>query len=147
MAALQQLAARYWARADGDLGIALDGIFTPDGSLQLGSLELVGLPAIERFFRERDVTQHEGQRTTRHIACNHLLKALGPDRIDVRSTVLVYVGTGSWPMPSSAPSAIADFIDTCVRTPSGPWLFSRREGRTVFIGAGAATFARSDPHA
>jgi hypothetical protein len=147
MAALQQLAARYWARADGDLGIALDGIFTPEGSLQLGSLELVGLPAIERFFRERDVTQREGQRTTRHIACNHLLKALDPDRIEVRSTVLVYAGTGSWPMPSGAPSAIADFIDTCVRMPQGAWRFARREARTVFIGAGAATFARSDPHA
>ena len=142
MAALQQLAARYWARADGDLDIALDGIFTPDGSLQLGPLELVGLPAIERFFLERDVTQREGQRTTRHIACNHLLKPLGADRIEVRSTVLVYVGTGKWPMQSGAPSAIADFIDTCVRLPQGHWRFARREGRTVFIGAGAATFAR-----
>ena len=147
MAALQQLAARYWARADGDLDIALDRIFTPDGSLQLGLLELKGLPAIERFFLERDVTQREGQRTTRHIACNHLLKPLRADRIEVRSTVLVYVGTGSWPIQSSAPAAIADFADTCVRGPQGPWRFARREGRTVFIGAGAATFARSDPHA
>ena len=142
MAALQQLAARYWARANGDLDIALDGIFTPDGSLQLGPLELVGLPEIERFFQERDVTQREGQRTTRHIACNHLLKPLDADRIEVRSTVLVYAGTGSWPMQSGPPSAIADFIDTCVRQPQGHWRFARREGRTVFIGAGAATFAR-----
>jgi hypothetical protein len=142
VAALQQLAARYWARADSDPDIALDGIFTPDGSLQLGPLELTGLPAIERFFLDRDATQREGQRTTRHIACNHRLEPRGPDRVEVRSTVLVYVGTGSWPMQSSAPAAIADFTDTCVRTSEGAWRFARREARTVFVGAGAATFAK-----
>ncbi len=98
--------------------------------------------AIERFFLERDVTQREGQRTTRHIACNHLLKPLEPGRVEMRSTVLVYVGTGAWPMQSTAPAAIADFVDTCVRVPDGQWRFARREGRTVFIGAGAATFAK-----
>jgi hypothetical protein len=142
MAALLQLAARYWARADSDLSIVLDGIFTADATLQLGSLELQGLPEIERFFRERDVMQREAQRTTRHIACNHQLNALATDRIEVRSTVLVYVGTGPWPMQSATPSAIADFIDICVRIPAGPWRFARREGRTVFVGPGAATFAK-----
>jgi len=142
MSALQQLAALYWARADSEPDIPLDEIFTPDGSLQLGSLELVGLPAIERFFRERDVTQRDGERTTRHVASNHRLKRLSADHIEVRSTVLVYAGTGSWPLPSGAPAAIADFVDTCVRASAGTWRFARREGRTVFIGAGAATFAK-----
>ena len=142
LAALQQLAARYWARADGDLSVPLCGIFTTDAVVLLGTLELQGLRGIERFFLERDVTQREGQRTTRHIACNHLLKPLEPGRVEMRSTVLVYVGTGEWPMQSTAPAAIADFVDTCVRVPDGQWRFARREGRTVFIGAGAATFAK-----
>lgn len=142
MSALQQLAALYWARADSEPDIPLDEIFTPDGTLQLGSLELTGLPAIERFFRERDVTQRDGARTTRHVASNHRLKRLSADRIEMRSTVLVYVGTGPWPLQSGAPSAIADFVDTCVHSPSGVWRFARREARTVFIGAGAATFAK-----
>lgn len=142
LAALQQLAARYWARADGDLAVPLCGIFTTDAALMLGTLELQGLPAIERFFLQRDVTQREGQRTTRHIACNHLLKPLDEGRVEVRSTVLVYVGTGPWPMQSTSPSAIADFVDICTRVPDGGWRFARREGRTVFIGAGAASFAK-----
>ena len=142
LAALQQLAARYWARADGDLAFPLCRLFMTDATLQLGTLELAGLPAIERFFLQRDVTQREGQRATRHIACNHLLKPLEPGRVEMRSTVLVYVGTGPWPLQSTAPAAIADFVDTCVRVPDGQWRFARREGRTVFIGAGAASFAK-----
>ena len=140
--ALQQLAARYWARADGDKAQSLAQIFTSDGTLLLGSLALNGLAAIERFFSERDVSQLAAQRTTRHIACNHLATWLTDDRVQVRSTVLVYVGTGSWPLESTAPSGIADFEDVCVRAPSGAWQFERREGRTVFIGPGAAKFAR-----
>jgi hypothetical protein len=140
--ALQQLAARYWARADGDLAQSLARIFRPDGRLLLGSLTLDGLPAIEQFFSERDVTQRAAQRTTRHIACNHLATWLADDRVQVRSTVLVYVGTGEWPLESTAPSGIADFEDLCVRSPAGDWQYQRREGRTVFIGPGAAKFAR-----
>jgi hypothetical protein len=145
LAEVQQLAAKYWARADGDLGMPLQQVFVSEGSLQLGTLQLQGLAAIEQFFLQRDATQREGQRTTRHIACNHLLKPLQADRVEVRSTVLVYVGNGDWPMQSAAPAAIADFIDTCVRLPDGQWRFARREGRTVFIGAGAATFAKGSP--
>ena len=59
LAALQQLAARYWARADGDLSVPLCGIFTTDAVVMLGTLELQGLRGIERFFLERDVTQRE----------------------------------------------------------------------------------------
>lgn len=141
IAALEHLAAKYWARADhSEPDIPLDEIFTPDGSLRLGKLELSGLPAIERFFRERDVTQREGQRTTRHIASNHRLKRLSADHIEVHSTVLVYAGTGAWPMPAGAPAAIADFVDVCVRGTAGQWRFARREGRTVFIGTGADPF-------
>lgn len=140
--ALQQLAARYWARADGDAGEPLAALFTPDATLVLGSLRLEGLPAIEQFFTERDRTQAEARRTTRHIACNHIANAAAGG-VRLRSTVLVYVGTGEWPLESAAPAAIADFEDLCVHdAASGAWRFRRREGRTVFIGPGAAKFAR-----
>ncbi|MEP7312448.1 MAG: nuclear transport factor 2 family protein [Pseudomonadota bacterium] len=140
--ALQQLAARYWARADGDAGQSLSQLFTPDGALLLGSLTLNGIEAIERFFGERDVAQAAALRTTRHIACNHLATWFDDNRVQVRSTVLVYVGMGSLPLESTAPAGIADFEDICVRPASGGWRFERREGRTVFIGPGAAKFAR-----
>lgn len=140
--ALQQLGARYWARADGDASQSLAELFTPDGALLLGSLTLNGLDSIERFFRERDATQLASERTTRHIACNHLATWLADDRVQVRSTVLVYAGTGALPLESSAPSAIADFHDVCVCSPTGDWQFQRREARTVFIGPNAAKFAR-----
>lgn len=138
---LLQLAANYWARADGDVEPPMAEIFTEDAVLVLGSLTLMGRAAIEQFFRERDAAQRATQRTTRHIACNHRAQALEGGRVRVRSTVLVYVGTGPLPLPSGAPAAIADFEDVCVPGNAGAWLFERRAGRTVFIGAGVAPFA------
>lgn len=140
--ALEQLAARYWARADGDLGQSLADIFTTNATLILGSLALEGLPAIEAFFRERDLSQQQAQRTTRHIACNHIVTAAPGGALRLRSTVVVYVGTGEWPMPSGAPAGIADFEDICVKEAAGGWRFRSRSGRTVFTGPGAAKFAR-----
>jgi len=139
---LQQLAAEYWARADGDMSLDLANLFTEDAELVLGSLRLAGRDAIERFFRERDATQLAQQRATRHIACNHRTTLIDADRALVRSTVLVYVGNGPLPMQSGAPSGIADFEDICVRAAARPWLFERRSGQTVFVGPGAASFAR-----
>ena len=142
IAELQQLAARYWARADGDASQSLADMFPAAGTLRLGSLALDGLAAIERFFTERDATQRAAQRTTRHIACNHLATWLADDRVRIRSTVIVHVGTGPLPLESTVPAGIADFDDLCVLSASGRWLFERREARTIFAGPGAAKFAR-----
>lgn len=139
---LQRLAADYWARADGDLEQSIEALFTEDARLVVGSLELHGRSAIDKFFRERDATQQSAQRTTRHIACNHRMTDAGEGRVLVRSTVLVYVGIGTLPLPSAAPAGIADFEDLCERDASGRWRFARRTGSTVFVGAGAASFAR-----
>jgi hypothetical protein len=141
--AVQELCARYWARADGDLSCALSDLFTFDGELVLGSLSLAGLVKIERFFVERDATQAASQRTTRHFASNYVTTPAGQNRLRVRSLVQVYVGIGDWPMESAVPSGIADFDDLCVFDPGqGRWQFARREGRSVFVGPGAARFAR-----
>lgn len=141
--AVQQLCARYWARADGDLSCALPDLFTTDATLVLGSLTLTGLAQIEAFFLERDGTQAASRRTTRHFAANYRVTPAGEGRLRVQSLVQVYVGTGDWPMESAVPAGIADFDDLCVFDAAhGRWQFARREGRTVFVGPGAARFAR-----
>jgi hypothetical protein len=139
---LQQLAADYWARADGDIECKMEDLFTQDAVLVLGALHLSGREAIGLFFSERDAKQLASERTTRHIACNHRVSLIDENRALVRSTVLVYVGVGPLPLESGAPAGIADFEDICVRAHCRPWLFAHRTGRTVFIGPGAASFAR-----
>jgi len=138
---LQQLANAYWACADGTPE-GIGELFTEDAVLILGSLSLTGRVAIEAFFRERAASMRTAQRTTRHVASNLLVTAVEERRARVRSTVLVYSGAGELPLPATAPSGIADFEDTCVRTESGRWQFEQRVGRTVFIGPGAPSFAR-----
>jgi hypothetical protein len=141
-AKLLELAADYWACADGDADKAIGDLFTDDGVLVLGKLTLTGRAEIERFFKDREVLQQASKRSTRHVACNHRIKLLDPGRARVRSTVIVYVGVGPPPLPSDAPAGIADFDDICVETQAGEWRFARREGRTVFVGPGAASFAK-----
>lgn len=138
---LQQLAAAYWACADG-MPDAIGELFTEEAVLILGSLRLTGRAAIQDFFREREASMRAAQRTTRHVACNFLVTAAQEGRAQVRSTVLVYSGAGELPLPATAPSGIADFEDTCVRSASGRWQFEQRVGRTVFIGPDAPSFAR-----
>jgi hypothetical protein len=139
--ALQQLCAAYWLCAD-DLTPGIDTLFTEDGGLTLGSLALTGRPAIREFFRQRAETMRTAGRTTRHAACTFLVTPTADGRATIRSTVLVFSGTGPLPLPAAAPSGIADFTDLCVRNAAGCWQFASRVGRTVFIGAEAPSFAR-----
>jgi len=139
--ALQQLCAAYWLRAD-DLTPGIEMLFTDDGELTLGSLALTGRPAIRGFFRQRAETMRTAGRTTRHAACTFLVTPTADGRATIRSTVLVFSGTGALPLPAAAPSGIADFTDLCVRNAAGRWQFASRVGRTVFIGAEAPSFAR-----
>jgi len=139
--ALQQLCAAYWLCAD-DLTPGIEMLFTDDGELTLGSLALTGRPAIRGFFRQREETMRTAGRTTRHAACTFLVTPTADGRATIRSTVLVFSGTGALPLPAAAPSGIADFTDVCVRNDAGHWQFASRVGRTVFIGAEAPSFAR-----
>ncbi len=142
LADLQQLAARYWALADLLEDEPLADLFDPEAVFELGSLNLAGLAAIERFFADRARGMRETERTTRHVATNFLGLADGPDRVRVRSTVLVYAASGALPLEAAAPSGIADFEDICRRQPDGSWRYLYRSGRTVFVGPNAASFAR-----
>ncbi len=142
LAAIGQLAASYWALADLTEEIPLSALFMPDAVFDLGSMRLEGLAAIEQFFARRAEGMRESGRTTRHLASNLLALPEGPDRIRVRSTVMVYAASGELPLPAEAPSGIADFEDICLRQPDGRWLYHYRCGRTVFVGPGVASFAR-----
>jgi hypothetical protein len=139
--ALQQLSAAYWLCAD-ETCEGIGRLFTEDGQLTLGSLVVSGRPAIETFFREREASMRAAGRMTRHAASGLLVTDLSDGRARVRSTVLVYSGSGALPLPVTAPSGIADFTDLCVCDRSGGWRFASRVGRTVFLGEGAPAFAR-----
>lgn len=140
--ALQRLASRYWALADGTEEFAIAELFTADGVLELGSLRLEGVDAIDRFFVEREKANKAAGRVTRHFASGFLMIALSSESVRVRSTVIVHAGNGELPIEVSLPSGIADFEDICVRSANGDWLYRSRVGRTVFVGASAASFAR-----
>lgn len=142
LAAVIQLGSEYWLRADGVNRQPCSELFVPEGELVLGSMHLTGRPAIESFFRQRETTNRETRRVTRHVAANQVASAAGPGRIRVRSTVLVFSGTGDPPIPSAVPSGIADFEDLCVHVSGAGWFFERKVGRTIFVGAGAPSFAR-----
>lgn len=140
--ALQHLAARYWALADLTEDVPLEELFAPDAVFDLGKLKLEGLPAIAAFFAEREAGMRASGRTTRHLASNFLALPQPDGSVRVRSTVLVYAGNGDHPLPATEPSGIADFHDTCRRQPDGRWLYHHRSAATVFVGPGAASFAR-----
>jgi hypothetical protein len=140
--ALQRLASRYWALADGTEEFAIAELFTADGVLELGSLRLEGVEAIQGFFVERETANKAAGRVTRHLASGFLIMPLSSDSVRVRSTVIVHTGNGAVPIEVSLPSGIADFEDVCVRSETGGWLYQSRVASTVFIGPAAASFAR-----
>ncbi len=139
---LQHLAARYWALADLTEQVPLDELFEEQAVFDLGKLKLQGLPAIAAFFAEREQSMRAAGRTTRHLASNFLPLPQTDGSVRVRSTVMVHTGNGEHPLPATEPSGIADFHDICRRQPDGRWLYLHRSASTVFIGPGAAAFAR-----
>jgi hypothetical protein len=141
VAGLQQLSAAYWLCAD-HAAAGIETLFTENGLLTLGTLALTGRTAIREFFEQRELRMRSAGRTTRHAACTLLVTPTAEGHATVRSTVLVFSGIGTLPLPAAAPSGIADFTDVCVRNVAGRWQFASRIGRTVFIGAEAPSFAR-----
>lgn len=140
--ALQNLAARYWALADLTETVPLEDLFEQQAVFDLGKLTLDGLPAIAAFFAEREQGMRASGRTTRHLANNFLALPQADGSVRVRSTVMVYAGNGDHPLPATEPSGIADFHDICRRQNDGRWLYHHRSAATVFVGPGAASFAR-----
>lgn len=139
---VQSLVAAYFQRTDRPGPELVASLFAEDGLLVLGPLKLEGRSAIAAFFAERNRSQAEVGRLTRHLPGLLELQGVSPDRIKGRSTVVVYAGTGAVPLPAGSPSTICDFDDVYVRQADGVWRFERRTAAVIFTGAGAAGFAR-----
>ena len=140
--ALTNLDAVYWAIADGRHQTGADELFIPEGVLTLGNLELQGRDAIAKFFAEREAQNKASGRVTRHVAGSRSVELTGAGSAVLRSVVVVFAGSGELPLEAGAPSTIADVTDYCVKHDNNTWLFQSRIVKPVFVGAGAAKFAR-----
>jgi hypothetical protein len=140
--ALTNLDAIYWAIADCRHQAGAEELFLADGVLTLGGLELRGQEAIAKFFAEREAQNKASGRVTRHVAGSRSVERNGADSAVLRSVVLVFAGSGELPLEAGAPSTIADVTDHCVKLDNNSWLFQSRIVKPVFVGAGAAKFAR-----
>ena len=141
---ISQLLARYWARADGLCSESAGEMFVEHGELVLGQLRLEGRAHIERFFIERDAAHAAQSRITRHFSSPPWVVSAADDRVELRSTVMVFAGCGAWPLPMSLPAGVADFHDICERDAVHGWRFRSRCATSVFVGEGAAAFARGN---
>jgi hypothetical protein len=141
---IQSLLAEYWASVDrvGDVRRPAASFYADNGEMRLGSLEVRGRAAVEDFFRAREAREVANKRTTRHVLANLRVEEDGPDRITACALMLVYSGTGSWPLPSAAPSAVGDFEFRCILEAQAGWLLERVSGTSVFVGADAPAFAK-----
>ncbi|MGF6876913.1 nuclear transport factor 2 family protein [Paraburkholderia sp. MM5477-R1] len=140
--ALTNLDALYWAIADGKHQTGAEQLFIANGMLALGNLELQGRDAIAKFFADRETQNKASGRVTRHVAGSRAIEMTNADSAVLRSVVLVFAGSGEFPLEAGAPSTIADVTDRCVRHNGNSWHFQSRIVKPVFVGAGAAKFAR-----
>lgn len=142
LAELAALNADYWNRVDQRRDDPVDALYTEDGTLAAGSMTLTGRDAIRAFFKKRNAEQQQSGRVTRHAHSNLDLVSEIEGRVISRSLIVVFAGAGSLPLASAVPSTIADVEDVCVRDTHGALRFERRVLKPIFVGAGAAAFAR-----
>ena len=109
----------------------------------LGSLHIRGRANIAAFFASRNEKEIANGRSTRHFTTNVRLREMSTDRVRVHALVVAYAGVGAWPLPSQPPSAMGDFSFDCFHDPTSDWHFERVAGTSVFVGAGAAAFAKA----
>ncbi len=140
--ALHALVAEYFHRVDRPEAGDVTDLFTDDATLMLGSAHLTGRAEIAAFFEARAATHKETQRLTRHLSgpLSIAFDEMGQAR--VCSTVVVYAGTGALPLPAAVPTTICDFEDVCTVNLHGQWRFQSRRATLIFVGAGAAPFAK-----
>ena len=140
--ALQELTADYWRRVDRLSEDPVDELYVENGTMQIGSLKCEGRDQIRAFFADRNSKEKDAKRTTRHLVSGLSIVALSPSRFRLLSTVQVLSGCGGLPLASAPPSSVGDFEDVVINSPQGAWLFESRSARIVFVGIGAAAFAR-----
>lgn len=143
LTAIHQLCARYLDLADHDDGDEAAALFVDHGTLQLGSLKLEGRDAIAKFLLARAAQQNATGRVVRHLTGVPYITVKSERQASARSTVAVFAGAGTLPLPSTAPATIFDFVDDIEMSADGSWRFVSRRADVLFTGEGAASFARS----
>jgi hypothetical protein len=117
-------------------------LFKIDGVLQLGPLRIEGREAIAAFFAKRNATHAQIGRITRHICGPVALREISPGVVDAHAALLVFAGVGALPLPSEAPSTVADFDCICERNERGEWQFAERKATVLFISDKASSYLR-----
>ncbi|WP_321862354.1 nuclear transport factor 2 family protein [Pseudomonas paraveronii] len=116
---LSRLDGTYWAVADLQIDQAIRSLFCKEAVLRVDKLELSGTQAISQFFHDRKIQHDLAKRVTRHFSSGFDAVRVAEDVATARYVVQVFAGTGDWPMPSAAPSTIADVEDVLVSDGTG----------------------------
>ena len=143
---LSDLIHRFWALVDEQTDLRGEALFTPAGELVIESFRATGQAELSSYFAARRELSLSRERVTRHLCSN--LRLLPGDSASPRllSTITVFSGYGSRPVPLGAPSSLADFSYEC-HLSGGEWLLSRVEGRLVFTGADTPDLSRAQASA
>ncbi|WP_315337275.1 nuclear transport factor 2 family protein [Pseudomonas grimontii] len=142
-AELHELLSEYWARVDRLSPLPVANLYTPSGEMQIGALQKSGQAEIASFFSQRNQTELQKQRSTRHVLSNVRIEWVNASRVIVLSLVVAYAAIGEFPhAAATAPATIADFTDICTRDNTGAWKIESKKARILLTGEGAANFVR-----
>ncbi len=140
---VSRLVAEYFLRTDRPEFGCVAELFDVQGVLQLGPLRLEGRDALAAFFAQRNSAQAASGRLTRHFSGPLALRAASSGAVvEAYSSVAVFAGVGTMPLPSEPPSSIVDFDDVCALDERGEWRFLSRKATILFLGANPPVFAR-----
>lgn len=142
--AVMELINRHWALVDRAAAGAVADLFCDDGEMYIGQLVKTGREDIARYYVERRAQEDSSGRKTRHVISNLLTEMSAEGDIRFFFLASVYSGTGPFPLPSLAPSTLADFSGICRRTEHKGWLIAELRAAVTFVGAGAPAFAKKD---
>ncbi|KGK25395.1 hypothetical protein GT93_11275 [Pseudomonas plecoglossicida] len=135
--------SEYWARVDRLSNKSVAEMYTSDGEMLIGSLHKTGSQQISEFFAERNRSEQQIGRNTRHVFSNMRIEWISTSRVIVLSLVIAYAAIGEFPLAApTAPATIADFTDVCTRDSSGNWKIESKTARILLTGDGAAKFVR-----
>jgi hypothetical protein len=120
-AAIEQLLGDFAWHADRGEGVALAGLFMPDGILVVGGQELHGREQIAADCHRRGIGS---TRKTRHVWSNLRIGRRAADTLETTAIQLTIEQTD--PSLPDAQVRVNDLFDTLCQDPQGAWRFARR---------------------
>ena len=120
-AAIEQLLGDFAWYADRGEGVALAGLFVPDGILVVGGQELHGREQIAEDCHRRGIGS---TRKTRHVWSNLRIGRRAADTLETTAIQLTIEQTD--PSLPDAQVRVNDLFDTLRQDPQGAWRFARR---------------------